>query len=128
MTIEVALFRILQEALTNVETHAKATNVRVELTRSASQIQMTVQDNGRGFAPRAASDESSSENLVQAGHRSLDFFVHERRHEARPPCIVSEFRFPFGRGVQSHGPDRGGALSAPRMGTRFCRTLKLPVK
>lgn len=52
-TIEVALFRILQEALTNVETHAKATTVRVELARSASQLQMMVQDNGRGFAPRA---------------------------------------------------------------------------
>ncbi len=52
-TIEMALFRILQEALTNVETHAKATSVRVELARSASQLQMTIQDNGRGFAPRA---------------------------------------------------------------------------
>jgi two-component system, NarL family, sensor histidine kinase DegS len=33
-TIETALFRILQEALTNVETHAQATRVRVQLTRS----------------------------------------------------------------------------------------------
>jgi two-component system, NarL family, sensor histidine kinase DegS len=53
MTIEIALFRILQEALTNVQTHAKATHVRVELTRRANQVQMMVQDNGRGFAPRA---------------------------------------------------------------------------
>ena len=51
-TIEVALFRILQEALMNVQTHAKATRVQVELVRSTHQIQITIQDNGRGFAPR----------------------------------------------------------------------------
>ena len=52
-TIEVALFRILQEALMNVQTHAKATRVNVDLERNANQIQMTIQDNGRGFALRA---------------------------------------------------------------------------
>lgn len=52
-TIEIALFRILQEALMNVQTHAKASQVRVELARRANQIQLTIQDNGRGFAPRA---------------------------------------------------------------------------
>lgn len=53
VTIEIALFRILQEALMNVHTHAKATRVRVELARRTNQVQMTIQDNGRGFALRA---------------------------------------------------------------------------
>ena len=48
-TIETALFRILQEALTNVETHAQATRVRVQLTRDSHQVRMTIQDNGRGL-------------------------------------------------------------------------------
>lgn len=52
-TIELTLFRILQEALMNVETHAEATNVRVDLAHDATQVQLTVQDNGRGFSPRA---------------------------------------------------------------------------
>jgi two-component system sensor histidine kinase DegS len=52
-TIEVALFRILQEALTNVEAHSRATRVRVDLERRAASVQLTVQDNGRGFSPRA---------------------------------------------------------------------------
>lgn len=51
-TIEVALFRILQEALANVATHAKATNVRIELTRANNHVQLSIQDNGRGFVPR----------------------------------------------------------------------------
>lgn len=54
-TIEIALFRILQEALANVAAHSKATTLRVELARASDQMRMTVQDNGRGFAPRASS-------------------------------------------------------------------------
>lgn len=55
ITMEIALFRILQEALTNVQTHSKATRVRVELVRHTGQVQMTIQDNGRGFVVRGKS-------------------------------------------------------------------------
>ncbi|MBI4670162.1 MAG: sensor histidine kinase [Chloroflexi bacterium] len=51
-TIEIALFRVLQEALANVAAHAQATAVRVELLRGANQLRMSIQDNGRGFALR----------------------------------------------------------------------------
>jgi two-component system, NarL family, sensor histidine kinase UhpB len=49
---EVALFRIVQEALTNVAKHAGASLARVGLRRSAAGIDLTVQDNGRGFDPQ----------------------------------------------------------------------------
>lgn len=52
-TVEIALFRILQEALANVQTHAMATSVRIELSRGQNHVRMVVQDNGRGFAPQA---------------------------------------------------------------------------
>lgn len=52
VTIELALFRILQEALTNVEHHAQATHVRVELAQLPTQVLLTIQDDGRGFAVR----------------------------------------------------------------------------
>src|SRR5262245_5909904 len=41
-TIEVALFRILQEALTNVESHSRGTRVLVNLERRAALVQLTV--------------------------------------------------------------------------------------
>ncbi|GJG96226.1 histidine kinase [Cupriavidus pauculus] len=44
-----ALFRIAQEALTNVERHAHATRVNVELEFSPSATRLTVRDNGTGF-------------------------------------------------------------------------------
>jgi signal transduction histidine kinase len=43
------LFRILQESLTNVSRHARATKVRVELAVDPESISMTVSDNGIGL-------------------------------------------------------------------------------
>lgn len=48
--IETALYRVLQEALTNVARHAEAKAVNVILTRDASTIDLIVEDRGRGFA------------------------------------------------------------------------------
>jgi two-component system sensor histidine kinase UhpB len=46
----IALFRIFQEALTNIGKHAKATRVGVHLARSNRSISLEVTDNGRGIA------------------------------------------------------------------------------
>ena len=44
------LYRIAQEALTNVERHAKATQVHLQIQRSATgRLCMEIQDNGHGF-------------------------------------------------------------------------------
>jgi PAS domain S-box-containing protein len=44
-----AMFRILQEALTNVARHSDATSVAVELNVDGAQASLTVSDNGRGI-------------------------------------------------------------------------------
>ena len=46
----IALFRILQEALTNVARHADARNVRVTLGLDGADIRLTVEDDGRGIS------------------------------------------------------------------------------
>jgi signal transduction histidine kinase len=46
---ELALFRVLQESLTNVHRHAQATAVNVRLARRSHEVVMTIQDNGRGM-------------------------------------------------------------------------------
>jgi PAS domain S-box-containing protein len=45
-----ALFRILQEILTNVARHAQATNVDIRLEQSGEQVSLQVRDNGRGIS------------------------------------------------------------------------------
>lgn len=46
---EVALFRILQESLTNVHRHARASSVEIEVVRIQNEIMLKVQDNGCGI-------------------------------------------------------------------------------
>jgi PAS domain S-box-containing protein len=46
-----ALFRIFQEALTNIAKHAGATRVAVTLRRQRQHLTLTIADNGRGIAP-----------------------------------------------------------------------------
>jgi signal transduction histidine kinase len=49
--ISTALYRILQEALTNIAKHSAATEVKLSLQQSRATIQLHVADNGLGFEP-----------------------------------------------------------------------------
>jgi signal transduction histidine kinase len=52
--LETAIYRVAQEALTNVAKHAGAHRVEVGLRRNGSHVLLTVQDDGSGFDPKAA--------------------------------------------------------------------------
>jgi signal transduction histidine kinase len=47
--VETALYRIVQEALTNIVKHAQASTVSIVLARSSRAITAVIEDNGRGF-------------------------------------------------------------------------------
>ena len=47
--VNTALYRIIQEALTNIAKHAKATKVNLSLNCTAKEILLSIQDNGCGF-------------------------------------------------------------------------------
>jgi len=53
--VEMALYRIVQEALTNVEKHSQASRAEILLTCTQSHAVLTVHDNGKGLSSRAAS-------------------------------------------------------------------------
>lgn len=53
VSVETAVFRIAQEALTNVRKHADARRVRVTLDRLGDRARLCVRDWGRGFDPAA---------------------------------------------------------------------------
>ncbi len=49
--VEIGLYRIAQEALTNIKRHAKAHEVDIQLTITPEQVEMMVSDDGCGFDP-----------------------------------------------------------------------------
>ncbi len=53
--VELNVFRIIQELLTNVEKHAGATEVRVTMQMDGEQFIIEVKDNGKGIASQANS-------------------------------------------------------------------------
>jgi signal transduction histidine kinase len=55
--VETTLYRIVQEALTNVVKHAEATKVSILLVRRESSATAVIEDNGRGFVPATDSTE-----------------------------------------------------------------------
>lgn len=58
--IETALFRIAQEALTNICKHANARYVRVELSQAAGSIQLAISDDGIGYKIKKKTASQSS--------------------------------------------------------------------
>ena len=55
MSIELQVVRIIQESLTNVRKHARATVVRVDVHARAGELAVSVSDNGLGFNPEVTS-------------------------------------------------------------------------
>lgn len=60
---EAAAYRIVQEALTNVARHARATSCRVAISQVGSNVHVSVEDNGVGFDAGARTEGSASEGL-----------------------------------------------------------------
>jgi two-component system NarL family sensor kinase len=48
-SVEIVLYRVVQELLNNVLKYAEATEAHVQLTWVANQVSLTVEDNGKGF-------------------------------------------------------------------------------
>jgi two-component system sensor histidine kinase UhpB len=51
--VELVLYRVAQEALTNVAKHAGARHVWLDVDRTADDVSISIRDDGRGFDPTA---------------------------------------------------------------------------
>lgn len=65
----VALFRVAQEALTNVARHAHASRVDVKIEKVGEDISMRIMDNGRSFKQTADAKAKASKRLGLLGMR-----------------------------------------------------------
>jgi signal transduction histidine kinase len=68
--LSIAVFRIFQEALTNVARHSRATKVEASIKKDAKGLVLMVRDNGRGI-PEEEVVRSKSLGLVGMRERAL---------------------------------------------------------
>ncbi len=68
--VELVLYRVVQEALTNVAKHADAQDVDVQLERQPSEVVASITDDGRGF---------NVEEMMRSRERGLGLFGMQER-------------------------------------------------
>jgi signal transduction histidine kinase len=73
---EAAVFRIIQEALTNVAKHARATSCRVYLQRLSNTLLVTIEDDGVGFDPASTQSADGTHGLGLVGIRERVVQIH----------------------------------------------------
>jgi PAS domain S-box-containing protein len=62
--IETVIYRVVQEALTNVARHAGASRVDIHLQRRDSIVEALIEDNGSGFDPEEVADREAAKRGV----------------------------------------------------------------
>ena len=101
--LETAIFRVTQEALTNVVKHAEATTVRITLAWRERSVVLAVEDDGRGFSQEqrlmAGSDSSACASEL---HRSMARSRSNRRADAGTRIAVE---------IPSFSPREGARLA-----------------
>lgn len=75
--IEIALFRILQESLTNVHRHSRATSAEIGVEADAEQITIEVRDHGRGMPPHIIEQIESQGSKLGVGLAGMRERIHE---------------------------------------------------
>jgi signal transduction histidine kinase len=92
---QLALFRALQEALSNVARHSGASAARVSIAADKDQLTMRVEDNGHGIAPDAQHQAPGTWGL--RGMRERIGALHGSVHlESERPGAALTVRIPMG--------------------------------
>lgn len=80
--VEVALYRIIQEALSNINKHARAAHVSIRIQKEQNKIHLTITDDGAGFDVQSV--------LGQKGRSGLGLIgIRERLIPLRGECIIN---------------------------------------
>ncbi len=97
----VAIFRIVQESLTNVTRHANASLVEITLSRSADDLIVEVRDNGKGFDSEKAPKKKSF-GLLGMRERAAVLGGSIDITSARGQGTVVNVRIPIKRNEKNH--------------------------
>jgi PAS domain S-box-containing protein len=99
--LQITVYRVLQEALTNVAKHAGARTARIQLVRDETTVALRVQDDGTGFEPRTALGSTGAGNPQRLGLKGM-----RERAALLGGSVVVESRPGAGTTVAAHFPVR----------------------
>ncbi|MGA7078033.1 MAG: ATP-binding protein [Terriglobales bacterium] len=88
--METAVFRMIQEALTNVYRHSEAQNVWIGLQQREGATVITVRDDGRGIEKKTVEQQPDSVGIGIGGmrQRAKEFGGELRLTNAQPGTLV----------------------------------------
>ncbi len=99
--LQTTVYRVLQEALTNVVKHAAARSVRVRLVADGARVELRVQDDGHGFDPRARGEAATG------NHRGLGLQGMRERAALLGGSVEVDARPGAGTTITAHFPANG---------------------
>jgi PAS domain S-box-containing protein len=65
--VELALFRVIQESLSNIHRHSGAKKAQIKLAHANSAVRLEISDNGKGIPPELLSDSRHGKQVVGVG-------------------------------------------------------------
>jgi len=65
--VELALFRVVQESLSNIRRHSGATKAQIKLARNDGSIHLEISDNGKGIPPQLLAKSGRASQVVGVG-------------------------------------------------------------
>jgi len=102
--LETAIFRAIQEALTNAFRHSGAKKIWVNLLRTDPQIVGTVRDDGKGISDRVSKLQPDSIGIGISGMiQRLKEFGGELRLKNSSPGTIVELTIPIDQTAANHG-------------------------
>jgi PAS domain S-box-containing protein len=101
---EIAIFRVVQECLTNIHRHSGSSTAKIQLKRNVSELCLTVSDTGSGI-PEQDSSEPGARKTMGVGIRGMrermrDLGGEMQIRQGNPGTIV-EASFPLNKPVNS---------------------------
>ncbi|HYM50036.1 MAG TPA: sensor histidine kinase [Candidatus Limnocylindrales bacterium] len=111
---ELAIFRITQEALRNVEKHAQAHEVKVSVAYRSNEVRLEVFDDGRGFEPTQRPEGSLGLTGMRERARLIGADLHVSSRPGSTRVVLTRRR----RSEPADAMTDGAGLPMPAMATR----------